>query len=150
MFRTGSRACCSPVRVGGLQSARRSRLAVLSFSAPPGKHIYCRTTSVTRPSTAGAGDFHSDLDWESGPKMTERGPSRRPTSLAAATATFENVGAVRASLPPPKRAYIPARGYGGVGGFPRSRAPARFYILTTSRPAWGSAPGRAVIFQSRI
>ena len=65
---------------------------------------------MTRPSTAGAGDFHLDLDWESGPKMTERGPSRWATSLAAVTATFENVGAVRGSLPLSEGAYILARG----------------------------------------
>ena len=105
---------------------------------------------MTRPSTLGARDFHLDLERvpNDGARSVTRSSARGggATSLAAVTATFENVGPVRALLPPPGRAYILARGYGGVGRFPRSRAPARFYILTTSRPAWGSAPGRAVFF----
>ena len=70
---------------------------------------------MTRPSTPGARDFHLDLDRRTGPKITGRGPSRWASSLAAVTAILENVGTVRASLPVSGGAYIPSRGYGGVG-----------------------------------
>ena len=89
---------------------------------------------MTRPSTLGARDFHLDLERvpNDGARSVTRSSARGggATSLAAVTATFENVGTARASLPTSGGAYIPARGYGGVGKSLRSRAPQTFYMLT--------------------
>ena len=108
-----------------MRSVEEDRGCVLSTPGHITGPLLCDT-----PVNPGRAQF--SLGFRTGPKIL-RGPSRwagRATSLAAVTATFENVGPIRASLPPPGRAYILARGYGGVGRFPRSRAPQTFYMLT--------------------